>query len=120
MDEVARERYTADKEPFFVPLPVQPHFDNLPSDKEKQYAHWISKGAMAGTAIILRQLSPEAEDIYRTIISLHRSCQGRQTLSRVSRGPIDTYRQLRLTEVQGWRDRRGNDRLPQLCLPYCG
>lgn len=92
MDEVARERYTADKEPFFVPLSVQPHFDNLPSDKEKQYAHWISKGAMAGTAIILRQLSREAEDIYRTIISLHRSCQGRETLNSASREPIDTYR----------------------------
>lgn len=45
------------------------------TDKEKLYAHHLSKAAWAGTRIIFRQVSPEANTIFDLIMELHRSCQ---------------------------------------------
>jgi hypothetical protein len=40
-------------------------------------ANWqIERAAWHGTRIILRQTSPEAEDIFDMIISLHNTCHG--------------------------------------------
>lgn len=59
-----------------VPLSIKPHFEAL-STKEKKYAHYISRAALAGTRVNLRQCSPESEPIYDFILALHKSCNGR-------------------------------------------
>ncbi|KAF4984185.1 hypothetical protein FZEAL_583 [Fusarium zealandicum] len=67
--------YLADQPPSVVRLEIQKHFDAL-SDKQKRYAHFISKAAFAGTRIVLRQISPESEPIYDLILALHKSAKG--------------------------------------------
>ncbi|KAK4902211.1 hypothetical protein LTR27_001114 [Elasticomyces elasticus] len=75
MDEGTRKQYLADDPPTVVPLAIAPHFNAL-NDKEKKYAHYISRAAFSGTRINLRQVSPESESIYDFIITLHKSCNG--------------------------------------------
>jgi dipeptidyl-peptidase-3 len=67
--------YLADQPPSVVRLEIEKHFDAL-NDKQKRYAHFISKAAFAGTRIVLRQLSPESEPIYDLIIALHKTASG--------------------------------------------
>ncbi|CAH0017174.1 unnamed protein product [Clonostachys rhizophaga] len=67
--------YLADQPPTVVRLEIEKHFEAL-NDKQKRYAHFISKASFAGTRIVLRQLSPESEPIYDLIISLHKSSGG--------------------------------------------
>ncbi|CAM1506767.1 Fc.00g064080.m01.CDS01 [Cosmosporella sp. VM-42] len=67
--------YLADQPPSVVRLEIEKHFEAL-TDKQKRYAHFISKASFAGTRIVLRQLSPESEPIYDLIIALHRSSGG--------------------------------------------
>ncbi|KAI9903085.1 hypothetical protein N3K66_002437 [Trichothecium roseum] len=67
--------FLADNPPSVVRLEIEKHFEAL-NDKQKRYAHFISKASFAGTRIVLRQLSPESEPIYDLIISLHKSCNG--------------------------------------------
>ncbi|OAQ91911.1 dipeptidyl peptidase III [Purpureocillium lilacinum] len=67
--------YLADSPPAVVRLEIEKHFEAL-NDKQKRYAHFISQACFAGTRIVLRQLSPEAESIYDLILALHRSCNG--------------------------------------------
>ncbi|TLS29530.1 hypothetical protein PpBr36_00233 [Pyricularia pennisetigena] len=67
--------YLADSPPSVVRLEIAKHFDAL-TDKQKRYAHYISKASFAGNRIVLRQVSPESEHIYDFIISLHKSCDG--------------------------------------------
>ena len=76
MDESTLKQYLADDPPTVVPLAIKPHFDAL-SDKEKKYAHYISRASLAGTRINLRQISPESEPIYDFILALHRNCSGK-------------------------------------------
>ena len=76
MDASTLKQYLADDPPTVVPLAIKPHFEAL-NDKEKQYAHYISRAALSGTRINLRQVSPESEAIYDFIITLHKSCNGR-------------------------------------------
>ncbi|KAF1956203.1 dipeptidyl-peptidase III [Byssothecium circinans] len=75
IDSEALKQYLADNPPTIVPLAIKPHFEAL-SDKEKLYAHHISVACHAGTRIILRQVSPESEDIYDFIIALHKHIKG--------------------------------------------
>ena len=60
---------------FQVPLEIKPHFEAL-NDKEKKYAHYISRASLAGTRINLRQVSPESEPIYDFILALHKHGKG--------------------------------------------
>lgn len=76
MDEGTLRQYKADNPPTIVPLAIKPHFDAL-NDQEKKYAHYISRAALSGTRINLRQVSPESEAIYDFIITLHKSCNGK-------------------------------------------
>ncbi|KAF3917125.1 hypothetical protein ABW20_dc0107128 [Dactylellina cionopaga] len=50
-------------------LEIKPHFDAL-SDKEKLYAHHISKASFAGTRVVLRQVSPESEPLFDLILTI--------------------------------------------------
>ncbi|KEZ44492.1 Dipeptidyl-peptidase III [Scedosporium apiospermum] len=69
------KHYLADSPPSVVRLEIEKHFEAL-SDKQKRYAHYISKAAFAGTRIVLRQISPESEAIYDFILSLHEASGG--------------------------------------------
>ncbi|EME49997.1 hypothetical protein DOTSEDRAFT_68754 [Dothistroma septosporum NZE10] len=75
MDEATLKQYLADDPPTIVPLSIKPHFEAL-STREKKYAHYISRAALAGTRVNLRQVSPESEPIYDFILTLHKSCNG--------------------------------------------
>ncbi|KAK5120916.1 hypothetical protein LTR85_005700 [Meristemomyces frigidus] len=75
MDSTTLKQYLADDPPTVVPLAIKPHFEAL-HDKEKKYAHYISRAALSGTRINLRQVSPEAESIYDFIITLQEGCNG--------------------------------------------
>ena len=82
MDEATLKQYLADDPPTIVPLTIKKHFDAL-GDKEKQYAHFISRASLAGTRINLRQVSSESEAIYDFILSLHKSCNGESSSHRL-------------------------------------
>jgi dipeptidyl-peptidase-3 len=75
MDDSTLKQYLADDPPTVVPLAIKPHFEAL-GDKEKKYAHYISRAAFAGTRINLRQVSPESEAIYDFILKLHKAYDG--------------------------------------------
>lgn len=53
MDESTLKQYLADNPPTVVPLAIKPHFEAL-NDKEKRYAHYISRASFSGTRINLR------------------------------------------------------------------
>jgi hypothetical protein len=53
MDDATLKQYLADDPPTVVPLAIKPHFDAL-NDKEKKYAHYISRASFAGTRVNLR------------------------------------------------------------------
>ncbi|GFF22150.1 isoform 2 of dipeptidyl peptidase 3 [Aspergillus udagawae] len=63
------------RKPEFFQLSVAASFEGLAS-KEKLYAHHTARAAWHGTRIILRQVSPEANDIFDLIMALHHSCDG--------------------------------------------
>ncbi|SPN96764.1 probable dipeptidylpeptidase III [Cephalotrichum gorgonifer] len=69
------KQHHADSPPSVVRLEIEKHFEPL-TDKQKRYAHYISKAAFAGTRIVLRQLSPESEPIYDFILALHEASGG--------------------------------------------
>lgn len=75
IDPETLKHYFADDPPSVVQLAIKPHFEAL-SDTEKLYAHYISKASLAGTRIILKQVSPESEHIYDFIVSLHNHFNG--------------------------------------------
>lgn len=56
-------------------LEVREVFEHL-NDRDKLYAHHLSRAAWHGTRIILRQVSPEAEQIFDLILELYQSCSG--------------------------------------------
>lgn len=76
MDQSTLKQYLADDPPTIVPLAIKPHFDALDS-QQKKYAHYISRAALAGTRINLRQVSAESEPIYDFIIELHKHSNGK-------------------------------------------
>ncbi|KAG9240713.1 putative dipeptidyl peptidase 3 [Calycina marina] len=75
MNATEIKHFLADSPPSTVNLVIKKHFDAL-SDKEKRYAHYISKSAFAGTRITLRQVSPESEAVFDFIIELFKSFNG--------------------------------------------
>ena len=85
MDAATRQQYLTDDPPTIVPLAIKPHFEAL-SNKEKQYAHYISRAAFAGTRIVFRQVSPESEPLYDFIIAVHNHCQGNVSVNEHNAG----------------------------------
>ncbi|KAF3764814.1 putative dipeptidylpeptidase III [Cryphonectria parasitica EP155] len=75
MDAQELKSYLADSPPSVVRLEIAKHFDAL-TDKQKRYAHYISKSSFAGSRIQMRQVSPESEPIFDFILALHKSCDG--------------------------------------------
>lgn len=65
--------FLADSGAPVVLLSAKKHFDALPTDKEKKYAHFLSRAAHHGTRAILRSVSPESEDIYDLILAIHKA-----------------------------------------------
>lgn len=56
-------------------LEIQVVFNGL-SQREKLYAHYLSRAAWHGSRIILRQTSPEGVGIFDFILEMHNACQG--------------------------------------------
>ncbi|EOD46075.1 Peptidase M49 dipeptidyl-peptidase III [Neofusicoccum parvum] len=75
MDPEVLKHYLADSPPTVVPLAIKPHFEAL-NDQQKLYSHYLSIACLAGTRIVLRQISPESEHIYDFIVTLHRHYKG--------------------------------------------
>ncbi|MCJ1360044.1 MAG: hypothetical protein MMC33_010047 [Icmadophila ericetorum] len=75
MEASSLKQYLADAPPTVVQLEIEQHFNDL-NEKQKLYAHHLSRAAHLGTRIVFRQLSPESEPIYDMIIGLHESCNG--------------------------------------------
>lgn len=59
----------------FHRIAIQDVFDRL-TPREQLYAHHLCKAAWAGGRIVMRQTSPEANEIFDFIMSLHRACGG--------------------------------------------
>ncbi|KAI9892567.1 MAG: hypothetical protein M1814_001256 [Vezdaea aestivalis] len=72
---IRRADYEADSPPSVLKLEIKPHFEAL-SDKEKRYAHYISRASFFGTRITLREVSYESEPLYDFIVELYKSCEG--------------------------------------------
>ncbi|KAK0250487.1 hypothetical protein LTS09_014334 [Friedmanniomyces endolithicus] len=68
LDDSTRKQYLADDPPTIVPLAIKQQFEAL-NDKEKKYAHYISRAAFSGTRVNLRQVSVESEAIYDFIVA---------------------------------------------------
>lgn len=73
--KMGREHYFADEKAPVCQLAVKPHFEAL-SDQEKKYAHHLSRASHHGTRVILRQVSPESEDIYDLILGVYNAVDG--------------------------------------------
>lgn len=93
MDDSTLKQYLADDPPTVVPLAIRPHFEAL-NNKEKKYAHYLSRASLAGTRINLRQVSPESEAIYDFILELHKACNGMLVLLVSSRLSTSNSRTL--------------------------
>lgn len=70
------EAFYADSGAPVILLSAKKHFDSLSSDKEKKYAHYLSRAAHHGTRVVLRSVSPESEDIYDLILAVHKALEG--------------------------------------------
>ncbi|KAI9827526.1 MAG: hypothetical protein M1832_004876 [Thelocarpon impressellum] len=75
MEAAALLHHLADAPPSVVRMEIKSHFDAL-TDQQRRYAHHISRASFLGTRIILRQVSPESEDIFDLILALHEACDG--------------------------------------------
>ena len=75
MDAADLKHYLADAPPTVVRLEIEKHFDPL-TDKQKRYAHYISRASFNGARIVARQISPESEAILDLILALHDTSGG--------------------------------------------
>ncbi|KAI5866839.1 putative dipeptidylpeptidase III [Durotheca rogersii] len=75
MDAQELKQYLADAPPSVVRLEIEKHFDAL-TDRQKRYAHFISRASFGGSRIVARQISPESEPILDFILALHKSSGG--------------------------------------------
>lgn len=75
MDAQELKQYLADAPPSVVKLEIEKHFDAL-TDRQKRYAHFVSRASFQGTRIVARQISPESEPIFDFILALHKSSEG--------------------------------------------
>lgn len=63
--------FHADSEAPIIQLSAKKDFLQLSTDKEKLYAHYLSRASHWGTRAVLRSVSPESEDIYNLILQVH-------------------------------------------------
>lgn len=63
--------FLADSDAPIIQLSAKKHFEQLPSDLAKLYAHHLSRAAHWGTRAVLRSVSPESEAIYDLILRTH-------------------------------------------------
>lgn len=63
--------FYADSEAPIASLSAKKYFDQLPTVKEKLYAHYLSRASYWGTRAILRSVSAESESIYDLILDIH-------------------------------------------------
>ena len=75
MDAADLKHYLADAPPTVVRLEIEKHFEPL-TDKQKRYAHYISRASFNGARIVAKQISPESEAILDLIVALHKSSGG--------------------------------------------
>lgn len=61
----------ADSEAPIAFLDAKKYFEQLPSIKEKLYAHYLSRASFFGTRAILRSISKESETIYDLILAIY-------------------------------------------------
>jgi dipeptidyl-peptidase-3 len=71
-------RYLADQKAPFSCLEAKPFFESL-DNKQKLYAHYMSRAAFEGTRIIITQTNPRAEAIYDLILKVFSNKQGQLT-----------------------------------------
>ncbi|KAM9922094.1 hypothetical protein OXX59_006067, partial [Metschnikowia pulcherrima] len=71
--------FLADSEAPIISLSAKKHFEQLPSEKAKLYAHHLSRAAHWGTRAVLRSVSPESEAIYDLVLGLHSAFGSPQT-----------------------------------------
>lgn len=68
--------YLADHKPPVIMLSAKSYFDQL-TEKEKLYAHYMSKASHAGTRVVLRQVSHESEGIFDLIMKINKVLCGK-------------------------------------------
>lgn len=68
---ISMSTFLADSEAPIVVLSAKTHFEQLPTDSLKKYAHHLSRASHWGTRAVLRSVSPESEPIYDLILGLH-------------------------------------------------
>lgn len=68
--------FLADSEAPIILLSAKKHFEQLPTEDAKLYAHHLSKASHWGTRAVLRSVSPESEPIYDMIVGIHKSLDG--------------------------------------------
>ncbi|KAI1759744.1 putative dipeptidylpeptidase III [Hypoxylon sp. FL1150] len=88
MDAQELKQYLADAPPSVVRLEIEKHFDAL-TDRQKRYAHFISRASFEGSRIVARQISPESEPIFDFILALHKSSGGDWKALQVKAGISD-------------------------------
>lgn len=75
-------------------LDIQKVFSGL-TQRDKLYAHHLSRAAWHGSRVILRQTSPEGDGILDFILELHKACHGQwQKLvekCKVEREAVDSF-----------------------------
>ncbi|ODV77354.1 dipeptidyl-peptidase III [Suhomyces tanzawaensis NRRL Y-17324] len=70
---MSASEYHADAEAPVVMLSAKKHFDSLPTETAKLYAHYLSRASHYGTRAVLRSVSPESEDTYDLILKVHQA-----------------------------------------------
>lgn len=67
--------FLADSEAPIIFLSAKMHFDQLPTNDAKVYAHHLSRASHWGTRAVLRSVSPESEVIYDLILGIHKNLE---------------------------------------------
>lgn len=65
--------FLADSEAPIILLSAKKHFDQLPTNDAKTYAHHLSRASHWGTRAVLRSVSPESEPIYDLVLNIHKT-----------------------------------------------
>ncbi|WPK25978.1 hypothetical protein PUMCH_003320 [Australozyma saopauloensis] len=94
--------FLADSEAPIVFLSAKKHFDQLPTNNAKVYAHHLSRAAHWGTRAVLRSVSPESEPIYDLIIGVHRAFASPKTpeeyVLKVNEGAAESVNEQAVTQ----------------------
>lgn len=70
--------FQADSEAPIVLLSAKTHFEQLPTNNAKLYAHHLSRASHWGTRAVLRSVSPESETVFDLILALHQALNSPQ------------------------------------------